>query len=324
MQAIVVDEQGGPDVLRLRTLPDPEPGAGEVLVDVAAAGVNFIDIYQRSGAYPMSTPYVAGSEGAGVVRAVGDGVRDVAVGDHVAWAMVPGSGYTEQAVVPADRTVPVPDGVSDETAAALMLQGMTAHYLCESTYPVQKGDDVLLHAAAGGVGLLLTQMVSRKGARVIATTSTAQKADLAREAGAADVVDYTESDVAAEVRRLTDGAGVAVAYDGVGADTFDASMDSLRPRGMLVLFGASSGKVSPVDPQTLNSKGSLFLTRPTLADYIAERSELLARAEAVLGSAARGDLSVRIGERYPLADAARAHEDLAGRRTTGKLVLLPG
>jgi NADPH:quinone reductase len=324
MQAIVVDEQGGPDVLRLRTLPDPEPGAGEVLVDVAAAGVNFIDIYQRSGAYPMSTPYVAGSEGAGVVRAVGDGVRDVAVGDHVAWAMVPGSGYAEQAVVPADRTVPVPDGVTDETAAALMLQGMTAHYLCESTYPVQKGDDVLLHAAAGGVGLLLTQMVSRKGARVIATTSTAQKADLAREAGAADVVDYTESDVAAEVRRLTDGAGVAVAYDGVGADTFDASMDSLRPRGMLVLFGASSGKVSPVDPQTLNSKGSLFLTRPTLADYIAERSELLARAEAVLGSAARGDLSVRIGERYPLADAARAHEDLAGRRTTGKLVLLPG
>jgi len=324
MQAIVVDEQGGPDVLRLRTLPDPEPGAGEVLVDVAAAGVNFIDIYQRSGAYPMSTPYVAGSEGAGVVRAVGDGVRDVAVGDHVAWAMVPGSGYTEQAVVPAERTVPVPDGVTDETAAALMLQGMTAHYLCESTYPVQKGDDVLLHAAAGGVGLLLTQMVSRKGARVIATTSTAQKADLAREAGAADVVDYTESDVAAEVRRLTDGAGVAVAYDGVGADTFDASMDSLRPRGMLVLFGASSGKVSPVDPQTLNSKGSLFLTRPTLADYIAERSELLSRAEAVLGSAARGDLSVRIGERYPLADAARAHEDLAGRRTTGKLVLLPG
>ena len=324
MQAIVVDEQGGPDVLRLRTLPDPEPGAGEVLVDVAAAGVNFIDIYQRSGAYPMSTPYVAGSEGAGVVRAVGDGVRDVAVGDHVAWAMVPGSGYTEQAVVPAERTVPVPDGVTDETAASLMLQGMTAHYLCESTYPVQKGDDVLLHAAAGGVGLLLTQMVSRKGARVIATTSTAQKADLAREAGAADVVDYTESDVAAEVRRLTDGAGVAVAYDGVGADTFDASMDSLRPRGMLVLFGASSGKVSPVDPQTLNSKGSLFLTRPTLADYIAERSELLSRAEAVLGSAARGDLSVRIGERYPLADAARAHEDLAGRRTTGKLVLLPG
>jgi NADPH:quinone reductase len=324
MQAIVVDEQGGPDVLRLRTLPDPEPGAGEVLVDVAAAGVNFIDIYQRSGAYPMSTPYVAGSEAAGVVRAVGEGVRDVAVGDHVAWAMVPGSGYTEQAVVPAGRTVPVPDGVADETAAALMLQGMTAHYLCESTYPVQKGDDVLLHAAAGGVGLLLTQMVSRKGARVIATTSTEEKADLAREAGAAEVIDYTRSDVAAEVRRLTDGAGVAVVYDGVGADTFDASIDSLRPRGMLVLFGASSGKVAPVDPQTLNSKGSLYLTRPTLADYIAERSELLARAEAVLGSAARGELSVRIGGRYPLTDAARAHEDLGGRRTTGKLLLLPG
>ena len=323
MQAIVVDEQGGPDVLRLRTLPDPEPGAGEILVDVAAAGVNFIDIYQRSGAYPMKTPYVAGSEAAGVVRAIGDGVRDIAVGDHVAWAMVPGAGYTEQAVVPADRAVPVPDGVADETAAALMLQGMTAHYLCESTYSVQKGDDVLLHAAAGGVGLLLTQMVSRKGARVIATTSTAEKADLARGAGAAEVIDYTESDVAAEVRRLTDGAGVAVAYDGVGADTFDASIDSLRPRGMLVLFGASSGKVAPVDPQTLNSKGSLFLTRPTLADYIAERAELLARAEAVLGSAARGELSVRIGGRYPLAEAARAHEDLAGRRTTGKLLLLP-
>jgi NADPH:quinone reductase len=324
MQGIVVDEQGGPDVLRLRTLPDPEPGAGEVLVDVAAAGVNFIDIYQRSGAYPMDTPYVAGSEGAGVVRAIGDGVDDVAIGDHVAWAMVPGSGYTEQAVVPADRAVPVPAGVSDETAAALMLQGMTAHYLCESTYPVQKGDDVLLHAAAGGVGLLLTQMVSRKGARVIATTSTKEKADLAREAGAAEVIDYTESDVAAEVRRLTDGAGVAVVYDGVGADTFDASIDSLRRRGMLVLFGASSGKVAPVDPQTLNSKGSLYLTRPTLADYIAERSELLTRAEAVLGSAGRGELAVRIGGRYPLAEAARAHEDLAGRRTTGKLLLLPG
>ena len=323
MQAIVVEQTGGPEVLQPQERPTPQPGAGEVLVDVAACGVNFIDIYQRSGLYPMDLPFIAGSEGAGLVREVGDGVTDVSVGDRVAWAGVAGGGYTGQAVVPADRAVPVPEGVDDETAAALMLQGMTAHYLCESTYPVQKGDDVLLYAGAGGVGLLLTQMVVRKGGRVIATTSTDEKAQLARVAGAAEVIDYAQADIAAEVRRITDGAGVAVVYDGIGKSTFEASLDSLRRRGMLVLFGGASGPVPPVDPQVLNNKGSLFLTRPKLADHVADRDELLWRASDVLGAAARGELSVRIGGRYPLAEAARAHEDLAGRRTTGKLLLIP-
>jgi NADPH:quinone reductase len=324
VQAIVVEKTGGPEVLQPQERPTPEPGQGEIVVDVAACGVNFIDIYQRSGLYPMELPFVAGSEGAGVVRSIGDGVTAAGVGDRVAWAGVNGAGYTDQAVLPAERAVQVPDGLEDETAAALMLQGMTAHYLCESTYPVRKGDDVLLYAAAGGVGLLLTQMMARKGARVIATTSSAEKAELAREAGAADVIDYTETDVADEVRRLTDGAGVAVVYDGVGGSTFEASLDSLRPRGTLVLFGASSGPVPPVDPQTLNGKGSLYLTRPKLADYTADRGELLWRASDVLGWAAQGQLSVRVGARYPLAEAARAHADLAGRRTTGKLLLVPG
>ncbi|MDQ4084873.1 MAG: quinone oxidoreductase [Actinomycetota bacterium] len=324
MQAIVVEKTGGPEVLRQQDRPTPEPGPGEVCVDVAACGVNFIDIYQRSGLYPMDLPFIAGSEGAGVVRSVGDGVTDVAVGDHVAWAGVSGAGYTSQALVPAERAVPVPDGLDDESAAALMLQGMTAHYLCESTYPVQRGDDVLVYAAAGGVGLLLTQMVTRRGGRVIATTSSPQKAELARQAGAAEVIDYTRDDIAAEVRRLTGGAGVAVVYDGVGRSTFEASLDSLRPRGMLVLFGGASGPVPPLDPQTLNSKGSLFLTRPKLADHTTDRDELLWRASDVLGWAASGELSVRIGHRYPLTEAPRAHEDLAARRTTGKLLLIPG
>jgi NADPH2:quinone reductase len=324
MQAIVVERTGGPEVLQLRERPTPAPGPGELCVDVAASGVNFIDIYQRSGLYPMDLPFVAGSEGAGVVRVVGEGVTGVSVGDHVAWASVPGGGYAAQVVVPAARAVPVPDGLDDEAAAALMLQGMTAHYLCESTYPVQPGDDVLLYAAAGGVGLLLTQMCARKGARVIAATSTEEKAELARQAGAEEVIDYTREDVVAQVRRLTDGEGVAVVYDGVGKATFEASLDSLRRRGMLVLFGASSGPVPPFDPQTLNAKGSLFLTRPTLGDHIVDREELTWRAGDVLGAAARGELSVRIGGRYPLAEAGRAHEDLAGRRTTGKLLLIPG
>ncbi len=323
MQAVVVEQTGGPEVLRVQERPTPDPGPGEVCVDVAACGVNFIDIYQRAGIYPMDTPFIAGSEGAGVVRSVGDGVTEVAVGDHVAWAGVSGGGYVSQALVPAERAVRVPDGLDLETAAALMLQGMTSHYLCESTYPVQQGDDVLLYAGAGGVGLLLTQMVARKGGRVIATTSTAEKAQLAREAGAAEVIDYTEADVAEEVRRLTNGVGAAVVYDGIGRSTFESSLDSLRPRGMLVLFGGASGPVPPFDPQTLNGKGSLFLTRPKLADYTADRDELLWRASDVLGAAARGELSVRIGGRYGLHDAARAHEDLAGRRTTGKLLLLP-
>ncbi|HEX2175537.1 MAG TPA: quinone oxidoreductase [Nocardioidaceae bacterium] len=323
MQAIVVEQTGGPEVLRVQERATPDPGPGEVCVDVAACGVNFIDIYQRSGVYAMNLPFIAGSEGAGVVRSVGEGVTEVAVGDHVAWAGVAGGGYVSQALVPEQAAVPVPEGLDDEAAAALMLQGMTAHYLCESTYPVQKGDDVLLYAGAGGVGLLLTQMVARKGARVIATTSTEDKAALAREAGAAEVIDYTKDDVAEEVRRLTDGVGAAVVYDGIGKATFESSLDSLRRRGMLVLFGGASGPVPPVDPQVLNSKGSLFLTRPKLADHTADRTELLWRASDVLGAAARGELSVRVGGRYPLSEAGRAHEDLAGRRTTGKLLLLP-
>lgn len=323
MRAVVVEQTGGPEVLRVGDIEAPAPGTGEVLVDVAAAGVNFIDVYERTGGYPKELPFVVGSEGAGTVTAVGDGVTDVAVGDRVAWAMVPGTGYAEQAAVPAERVVRVPEGVDSETAAAVMLQGMTAHYLCESTYPARSGETALVHAAAGGVGLLLTQMLAAKGVRVIATTSTEEKAELARGAGAAEVVRYTEADVVGEVRRLTDGRGVDVVYDGVGRSTFDASIDCLRPRGMMVLFGASSGPVPPLDPQVLNRKGSLFLTRPTLGHYIATRDELLERAGSVLGQVAEGRLDVRIGGRYPLDQAGRAHEDLEGRRTTGKLLVVP-
>lgn len=322
MQAVVVSQTGGPEVLELQELPDPVPGRGEVVVQVAASGVNFIDIYERSGRYPMPTPFIVGSEGAGMVSAVGPDGSGLAVGDHVAWAMVPGGGYAEKVVIPAARAVPVPSGIDDETAAAVMLQGMTAHYLCDTTYPVKAGDDVLVHAGAGGVGLLLTQMVKLKGGRVIATTSTAEKAALARQAGADHVIDYAHDDVATEVRRHTGGAGAAVVYDGVGQATFEGSLDSLRRRGMLVLFGAASGPVPPFDPQVLNRKGSLYLTRPTLAHYIADRAELLARAAQVFDWIGAGQLSVRIGARYSLSDAAQAHADLAGRRTTGKVLLV--
>jgi NADPH:quinone reductase len=323
MRAVVVDEQGGPEVLELVDRPEPEPGPGEVRVDVGAAGVNFLDIQQRSGTYRMRTPFGMGSEGAGSVSAVGPDVDGVAVGDRVAWAMVTGAGYAEQAVVPADRAVPVPDGIDDETAAAVMLQGLTAHYLTRSTYPVQPGDDVLVHAAAGGTGLLLTQLVTRAGGRVIGTVSAPEKARLAREAGATDVLLSGEDTLADDVRELTGGAGVAVAYDGVGRVTFETSRRSLRPRGMLVLYGLASGPVDPVDPQRL-ARGSLFLTRPGLVDHIASREELLGRAADLWGWLADGGLTVRIGGRYPLAEARRAHEDLASRRTTGKLLILPG
>lgn len=323
VRAVVVQEQGGPEVLELLEREAAAPGEGQVVVDVAAAGVNFIDIYQRSGAYPMQTPFVAGSEGAGTVSAVGEGVSDVAVGDLVAWAMVPGTGYTEQAVVPAQRLVPVPEGVSAEQAAAVMLQGMTAHYLIEATFPAQQGQTALVHAAAGGVGLLLCQLLAAKGVRVIGTTSTPEKAELARQAGAAEIVLYRDQDLVAEVQRLTDGEGVHVVYDGVGATTFDAGLEVLRRRGTMVLFGAASGPVPPVDPQVLNAKGSLFLTRPTLADYIVDREELLERGGAVLAAVADGQLQVRIGASYPLAEASRAHADLAGGGTTGKLLLHP-
>jgi NADPH:quinone reductase len=323
VRAIQITEAGGPDVLIPAELPDPTAAAGEVLVEVTAAGVNYIDTYQREGIYPMSLPYVPGMEGTGRVRSIGSGVTEFAVGDRVAWAETMGS-YAELVAVPAAKAVAVPDAVPDDAAVGALLQGMTAHFLVHDTYPVGAGDDVLVHAAAGGVGLLLTQLAHAAGARVIATVSTAEKEELARAAGAADVIRYTEvDDLAAEVRALTGDAGVAVAYDSVGRTTFDASLASLRRRGMLVLFGASSGPVPPVDPQRLNAAGSVFLTRPKMFDYVHTREELTAKAAAVFGAVADGTLDVRIGHRYALAEARTAHEDLQGRRTTGKLLLVP-
>jgi len=315
MHAIVIAAQGGPEVLEYVERPDPEPGAGEVVVDVAASGVNFIDIYHRSGAYPLPLPSGIGSEGAGVVSAVGSGVHDVAVGDTVAWAGVMGS-YADKAVVPAGRVVPVPDGVPADLAAAVMLQGMTAHYLTHSTHEVKPGDTVLVHAGAGGMGQLLIQLAKLSGAKVIATTSSSAKEKLAREAGADEVLRYDDF---AEALRGT----VDVVYDGVGATTFDGGLEALRRRGLMALYGAASGPVPPVDPQRLNRAGSLFLTRPTLVDYIAEREELLGRASDLFGWIASGELKVNVSHRYRLAEAARAHEDLAARRTTGKLLLIP-
>lgn len=322
MQAVMVHQPGGPASLVLEDRPEPRPGPGEARVDVTAAGVNYIDVYHRTGKYPLPTPFVIGSEGAGVVSAVGSGVRDVSIGDRVSWAMVPGAGYAQQVLVPADWLVTVPDDIDDETAAAVMLQGLTAHYLTTSTYAVSPGDVVLVHAAAGGVGLLLTQAAAARGARVIATTSTAAKAELAAAAGAAEVIQYGDVDVAAQVRQLTDGAGAHVVYDGVGRATFDASLDSLRPRGTMVLYGAASGAPDPLDPNVLNTKGSLFLTRPSLAHYIGTRTELLERTAELFEWVSSGALSVRIGARYPLPDARRAHEDLEARRTTGKSLLI--
>ncbi len=323
MRAIQITESGGPEVLTPTELPDPTPGPSELLVEVAAAGVNYIDCYQRQGIYPMSLPYVPGLEGTGRVRALGEGVTEFAVGDRVAWAEPPGS-YAELTAIAVEHAVPVPDAVPDEAAVGALLQGMTAHFLVHDVHAVQAGEDVLVHAAAGGVGLLLTQLATQLGARVIGTVSTAEKEQLARAAGAAEVIRYTEvDDLAAEVRALTGGTGVAAVYDGVGRTTFDASLASLRRRGMLALFGASSGPVPPVDPQRLNTAGSLFLTRPKLYDYIATRDELISRSAAVYAAVADGRLTVRIGRRYPLAEARTAHEDLQARRTTGKLLLVP-
>jgi NADPH2:quinone reductase len=319
VRAVVVTEQGNTEELPLQDLPTPSPGAGELLVDVAAAGINFIDIYQRRGIYPIPTPFVLGCEGAGRIRALGEGVEGLAVGDRVAWASGLGS-YAEQVVIPAASAVAVPDGLSDEVAAGALLQGMTAHYLVTSTYAVQPGDTVLIHAAAGGVGLLLTQLAKARGARVIGTVSTDDKEALAREAGADEILRY--EGFTAEVRRLTDGHGVAVVYDGVGASTFEGSLTSLRPRGLLALFGQSSGVVPPFDLGRLAANGSLFITRPTIGHYIATPDELRWRADAVYGALLDGSLSLRIGGRYALADAAQAHRDLQARQTTGKLVLL--
>jgi NADPH:quinone reductase len=323
MRVVEGGRLGGPEVLSVAEREAPRPGPGEVVVDIAAAGVNYMDIYQREGVgnYKTEPPFVPGAEGAGTVTAVGADVTGLAVGDRVAWAG-PGSSYAEQVALPARRVVRVPDGVSLQVAAAAMLQGMTAHYLCTSTYPVREGDIAVVHAAAGGVGLLLTQMVKRRGGVVVGTTSGGEKTELALRAGADHVVGYDRfRDI---VDEASDGAGAHVVYDGVGQATFDDSLAALRPRGMMVLYGAASGQVPPLDPQRLNSGGSLFLTRPTLVHYIADADELRWRAGEVFGWIAQGDLDVRIGGTYPLADAARAQEDLASRRTTGKLLLLPG
>jgi NADPH2:quinone reductase len=332
MRAIVISRNGGPEVLEPAERDDPVPGPGEVLIDIAASGVNFVDIYQRTGLYPQETPFVPGVEGAGTVAAVGEGVTEFSAGDRVGWAQVPG-GYAQRAVIPAARVVPVPDAVSAEDAAALLLQGMTAHYLLHSTYAVQPGDTVLVHAAAGGMGLLLTQLAKRLGARVIGTVSTAEKEKLARDSGADEVVRYDgpggrsgqvgRGGFAEAVRRLTDGEGVAAVYDGVGASTFDGSLESLRQRGTLALYGYASGKPDPFEINRLQTAGSVFLTRPTLAHHIVTREELLSRASDVLGRVAAGELRLHIGRRYDLADARVAHEDLAARRTTGKLLLIP-
>lgn len=322
MLAIRVNAPGGPEQLVPEELSLPEPGPSEARVRLEACGVNFIDVYQRSGRYPGPLPYTPGMEGAGVVDAVGDEVKEVAVGDRVAWASVKGS-YAEAAIVPAARLVRIPEGIDARAAAAAMLQGMTAHYLAHSTYPIRRGDVVLIHAAAGGVGLLLVQMAKRLGATVFGTVSTDEKAELAREAGADEVILYTQTSFREEVWKLTGGKGAHVVYDSVGKTTFDESLGSLRPLGMMVLFGGSSGPVPPFDPMELNKRGSLFLTRPTLHDYIADRATLLDRAGDVLGWVADGSLRLRIERTYPLEDAADAHRDLEGRKTTGKLLLVP-
>ena len=323
MRAVIVEQPGGPEALTLVERESPEPGPGEVRVDVAAGGVNFIDIYQREGRYPLDLPFVGGNEGAGTVSAVGEGVEGVREGDRVAWAMVPQTGYAEQVLVPAARLVPVPEGMDLEQAAAAMLQGMTAHYLVTSTFEAREGQTAVVTAASSGVGLLLCQMLSARGVRVIGTVGREEKVQLAKDAGADEVVLYREvEDLGEEVRRLAGEDGVDVVYDGVGKDTFDALLSVLRPRGTMVLFGAASGAVPPVDPMVL-SKGSLFLTRPTLAHYGVEREELLWRAGEVLSAVADGTLHLQVGGRYPLAAARQAHEDLEGGVTTGKLLLIP-
>lgn len=324
MRAVIGSRHGGPEVLQIGEVAPPEPGPGQLLVDVAAAGVNYMDIYQREGRPPYASatlPYVPGAEGAGTVAAVGPGVSDFAVGDRVAWTQVPAS-YAEQVAVPAALAVPVPEGMDLSVAAAVMLQGMTAHYLCHSTYPVAQGDPVVVHAAAGGVGLLLTQMIAMRGGVSIATTSTTDKAALAQQAGADYVTGY--EDFAGVARRVTDGAGVAAVYDGIGQATFEASLSAVRARGYMVLYGAASGPVPPFDLQRLNPAGSLFVTRPTLGHYLASREELLWRAGDLFRWITEGRLSVRVGGRYPLEQAAQAQADLASRGTTGKLLLLPG
>jgi len=323
MRAVRINAAGGPEALQVERIPVPEPAQGQVLVRVEAAGVNFIDVYQRSGFYKVQTPVTLGQEGAGVVLRLGPGVSGLVPGGHVAWTGPMGA-YAEYAVLPADRLVVVPEGVKTRDAAALMLQGMTAHYLTTSTYALREGDWCVVHAAAGGVGLLLCQMAKLKHAHVLGTVSTREKAALARSFGAEEVMLYGERDLAAEARRFTGGRGAQVVYDGVGQATWEASLASLAPRGMLVLYGQSSGAVPPVDPLLLSRQGSVFLTRPTLAHYIATREELVQRSADVLGWVREGSLKVKLFREYPLEEAAQAHRDLEGRRTTGKLLLIPG
>ncbi len=322
MNAIIVENTGEPEVLVYRETATPEPTAGEVLVRLQAIGVNFIDVYHRTGLYPMPKPFIPGSEGAGIVERVGADVSDFSAGDRVAFAMVPGA-YAEFAIVPAARLVKLPAKIDARQAAAAMLQGMTAHYLTTSTYSLKSGDWALVHAAAGGVGLLLIQMAKHIGARVIGTVSTEAKAALALGAGADEIVLYTTQDFELETKRITDGRGVQVVYDSVGRETFIKSLNVLAPRGMMALFGQSSGPVAAFDPALLAQRGSLFLTRPSLAQYAATRDELLWRAGEVLDWVASGELKLRIEHTYPLAQAEQAHRDLEGRRTTGKVLLIP-
>jgi len=322
MKAIQVQKPGGPEALTLVDLPVPRPKPNEALVKIAASGVNFIDVYFREGRYPSPLPFVDGQEAAGTVTAIGNDVKSLKVGDRVAYTGVMGA-YAEYAAAPADRLVKVPQGLSDQQAAASMLQGMTAHYLLYSVYPVRKGDTVLVHAAAGGLGLLLTQMAKNLGARVIGTVGSDEKAKLAREAGADDVINYSTHDFEAETKRLTANKGVDVVYDGVGKTTFDKSLEVLRPRGHMVLFGGASGPVPPIDPLRLMQRGSIFLARPSLAHFIATREELEKRAGDMMGWIAAGKVKVRIGHTYPLTEAQQAHRDLEGRKTTGKILLLP-
>lgn len=320
MRAIRVHQHGGPESLALVDVPRPEPGDGQVLVKLQTAGVNYIDVYFRTGAYKAEQPTALGNEGAGIVEAIGSGVTDVAKGDRVAYAMTRGS-YAEYAVVPAAQLVKLPDAISFEQAAAAILQGMTAHYLVRSTYPLKSGETCLVHAAAGGAGLLIVQMAKALGARVIGTVSTAAKAQLAHENGADETIRYTEQDFELEVKRLTNGRGVDVVYDSVGKTTFDKSLNCLRPRGMMVLFGQSSGAVPPFNPNILNGKGSLYLTRPSLAHHVLTRDELAWRAGDVLGGVAKGTIRLRIDQTYPLAQVADAHRALESRSTSGKLLI---